>query len=58
LGAPQKSCRGCGSENGRVISPSQLERDIESGEILNIDLRSGEDTTAKCGWKRPRERCL
>lgn len=57
LAAPEAACPGCRSENGRVVSTAELERNIEAGTILNIDLRTGGGAQRKCGWKRPREQC-
>ena len=37
----ERTCPGCGSANGRVISSSELERRIEEGAVFNIDLRVG-----------------
>src|SRR5689334_12202957 len=34
----ESTCPGCGSANGRVISISELERRIEEGVVLSIDL--------------------
>ena len=34
----ERTCPGCGSANGRVISSSELERRIEEGAVFSIDL--------------------
>jgi hypothetical protein len=37
----EMSCPGCESANGRVISGADLERDLDTGAVFNIDLTSG-----------------
>jgi hypothetical protein len=34
----ERTCPGCGSANGGVISISELERRIEEGAVFSIDL--------------------
>ena len=34
----ERTCPGCGSANGRVISSSELEKRIEEGAVYSIDL--------------------
>jgi hypothetical protein len=36
-----RSCPGCGSAHGRVVSAPELERRIEEGGIFSIDLSPG-----------------
>jgi len=35
------TCPGCGSPNGRIISSSELEKRVEAGAVVNIDLSPG-----------------
>jgi hypothetical protein len=40
-GDDENTCPGCSSENGDVISSSELERRIEEGAVFDIDLSPG-----------------
>jgi Zn finger protein HypA/HybF involved in hydrogenase expression len=37
----ERTCPGCGSANGQVISSDEIERRIEEGAVFNIDLTPG-----------------
>ena len=39
--ASERTCPGCGSANGRVISVSELEKRIQEGAVFAIDLSPG-----------------
>jgi len=42
-GEDEKTCPCCSSENGGVISRSELERRLEEGGVFEIDLSGGRD---------------